>query len=72
MDLDNMRAHGVRAIVAACYCGRSAIVDVSALPGAITVPSLQGRLRCASCGARPMDVRPNWIERVRPGSGMGC
>jgi len=33
--MGNVRANGVTAIDASCYCGRRAIADVSALPGAI-------------------------------------
>ena len=44
---------------------------LSALPHAIKVTALR-----ASCNARvddrPYDMRPNWIERARPGRGMGC
>ena len=72
MDLANMRSHGVGAVEASCYCGRRAVVHVSALPGEVEVPALRLRLRCSGCGARPYDVRPNWRERVTSGKGMGC
>ncbi len=71
MTLTNMRAQGVTRIEAACYCGHSARVDVSALPGSIPVPSLRGRLRCVECGERPIDVRPDWLQRLKPGMGIG-
>jgi hypothetical protein len=67
MDLANMRSLGVRSIFAACDCGRSASVDVSALPEAVTVPALRWPLRCSSCGARPVDVRPEWREHRASG-----
>ena len=38
MTLENMRSIGVCAIEATCECGNKAIVDVSALSGAIEVP----------------------------------
>ena len=53
MDLDNMRAQGVRAVKASCYCGRRTVVDVSALPGSIEVPSLRSRLRCGPRRSAP-------------------
>ena len=59
MDLANMRSLGVRSIFATCECGRRVSVDVSSLPGAVTVPALRFRLRCSACGARPNDVRPD-------------
>ena len=73
MTLANMRANGVRLVEAeaSCFCGHSARVDVSALRSGVEVPALRGPLRCSGCGARPMDVRPNRIERVRPSVGMG-
>lgn len=53
MDLENMRALGVREIETTCDCGRRAIVDVSALLGATPVYSLEGRLRRSDFDARP-------------------
>jgi hypothetical protein len=70
MDLANMRSLGVRSIVATCDCGRCASVHVSALPDAVTVPTPRWRLRFSSCGMRPIDVRPDWIKRLKPGAGM--
>lgn len=60
MDLANMRALGVRAIVASCPCGRERSVVVDRLPDSMAVPSVAGRLRCDGCGSRPNDVRPDW------------
>jgi hypothetical protein len=62
MYLANMRSLGVRSILASCDCGRRASVNVSALADAVTVPALRRRLRCYLCGARPNDVRPDWLE----------
>jgi len=69
MTLNNMRAIGVKAIATSCYCGHSARVDVSGLSGAIAGPSLRARLRCVMCGARPADVRPDWLQYRAPGMG---
>jgi hypothetical protein len=44
MTLDNMRSHGVSMVEASYHCGRRAIVELSALPGAIEVPALRFRL----------------------------
>ena len=68
MTLENRRTIGVCAIEATCECRHKAIVDVSALSGAIEVPALRRRLKCSACGSRPKDVRPNWRE-YRPGMG---
>ncbi len=70
MTLANMRSIGVRAIDATCACGHNARIDVSHLAGAIEVPALRWRLRCVDCGSRPIDVRPNWLERLGPGQGV--
>ncbi|WP_424360990.1 hypothetical protein [Methylocystis parvus] len=69
MDLANLRSLGMRSIAAECACGRRASVDVSTLPGSIEIPSLRRRLRCAACGARPVDVRPDWSEHRAAGMG---
>jgi len=72
MTLANMRSLGVRSVESLCRCGREAIVDVSALSGDITVPSLQGRLRCSGCGERLRHCRPNWLELRLPGMGRAA
>ena len=69
MDLANMRSLGVRSIVAECDCGRRAAVDVSRLPDLVEVPALARRLRCSSCGSRPVNVRPDWREYRAHGAG---
>ena len=67
MDLANMRSLGVRSIFVTCEGGRRAAVDVSAFAGSTEVPALARRLRCSSCGSRPVDVRPNWQEQRASG-----
>jgi hypothetical protein len=62
MDLANMRALGVTRVGAYCACGWQASGDVSALPAEMAVPSIKDRLRCAKCGARPMETRPDWSQ----------
>jgi transcription elongation factor Elf1 len=53
MTLANMRQNGVRAVTATCEaCGRSADVNVDALPETIAVPKAGQRLRCSRCGAK--------------------
>lgn len=67
--LANMRSLGVQAVAVTCDCGHHSLVDVSALPGSMTVPLVQERLRCTSCGQRPIDTRPNWLEYRAQGGG---
>ncbi len=69
MSLFNMRSLGVISVEAICFCGREAIIDVSALSGDVTVPSLAMRFRCSGCRGRPRHVRPNWLELKAPGMG---
>lgn len=64
-----MRSLGVRSVAIECACGRRMSIDVSGLSGEIVVLALRGKLRCAACGARPLDVRPDWSEHRA--SGMG-
>ena len=48
MTLANMRLNGVRMVTATCeVCGRSADVNVDALPDTLTVPEAGQRLRCS-------------------------
>ena len=37
-------------------------VDVDVLPDFVEVSAVRQRIRCSACGARPMDVRPDWRE----------
>ncbi len=69
MTLANMRGLGVESVEVTCACGRESIINVSALPGSVEVPSLRLRLRCSDCGKRPAFVRPNWLELRAPGMG---
>ena len=53
MTLANMRQNGVRAVIASCAnCGRSADVNVDALPETLAVPDAGKRLRCSQCGGK--------------------
>jgi hypothetical protein len=70
MTLGNMRSLGVNSVAAFCGCGRESLVDVSSLPDGVAVPDVRTRLRCSSCGARPDQTRPNWIDYRPPGSGQ--
>ena len=71
MDLANMRAQGVRNLIAYCLtdsCRHQAVIDVSSYPGDTPVPWFRSKVKCAKCGARgnKIDVRPNWKDA--PGS----
>jgi hypothetical protein len=51
MTLANMRANGVRPVIATCEaCGHKADVIVDALPETVIVPEAGRRLRCGSIG----------------------
>ncbi len=69
MSLGNLRALGMRSVKAFCGCGHQAIIDVSGLPDGLEVPSVKHRLRCTSCGERPRETRPNWLEYRSRGDG---
>jgi hypothetical protein len=65
MTLGNMRANGVRSLIAWCSnvnCGHEAIVNVDSQADDVFVPSLGPRMRCERCGQLGADVRPNWNE----------
>jgi hypothetical protein len=69
MTLANMRALGVRVIFVTCACGREAVVDASGWPEETEIPALRKMLKCTECGARPIDVRPDWKEYSAQGNG---
>jgi DNA-directed RNA polymerase subunit RPC12/RpoP len=61
MSLANMRANGVRAVIAACEaCGHKADVIVDAMPETTFVPEGGRRLRCTACGGKRINTRPAW------------
>jgi hypothetical protein len=70
MTLGNMRANGVRAVIATCEaCGHKADVNVDALPETLTVPKAGSRLRCSRCGGKTISTRPAWRTGThRPGT----
>ena len=68
MTLGNMRAQGVRNLIAYCFndsCRHQALIDVSSYPGDTPVPWFGGKVVCNKSGARGrrIDVRPNWKEQ---------
>jgi hypothetical protein len=69
MTLGNMRALGVVSIDVKCSCGREAVVDASGWPDAIEIPALRWCLKCAECGGRPIDVRPDLTQYRVAGNG---
>ena len=69
MTLANMRLNGVHMVTASCAnCGRSADVNVDALPETLTVPEAGQRLRCSRCGAKTISTRPAWHTSPRQGT----
>ena len=61
MTPGNMRANGVRAVIATCEaCGREADVNVDALPKTLIVPQVGRSLRCSQCGGKAISARPAW------------
>jgi hypothetical protein len=68
MTLANMRANGVRSVIAACAnCGRSADVNVDLLRETLAVPQVGQRLRCSDCGGKTISTRPAWHTSPRQG-----
>jgi hypothetical protein len=65
MDLANMRRQGVRHLIGFCHndaCRHQALIDVSDCPDHLKIRWFQQRAKCAKCGGRNVDVRPNWNE----------
>ena len=67
MTLANMRENGVRSLAITCgavHCHHQSILDVTAFPDDVTVPTFGPRMVCTICGAIGADARPNWNERA--------
>ena len=67
MDLANMRAQGVRTLLAYCLdsaCRHQAIIEVWSYPANTEIAYFKRRVVCAKCGARgnKIDIMPNWKE----------
>ena len=70
MTLGNMRANGVRAVIATCLnreCGHKADVVVDQIADAVFVSDVGRRMRCSACGERKIESRPAWHTVKRPG-----
>jgi len=66
MTLFNMRASGVRTLAVwclGCGCNYESVLDASAYPDDVPVPSFGPRLRYEVCDHLGADARPNWSER---------
>ena len=69
LTLATMRSHGIRSIEARCsVCGHHVAYNVDHLPDDLSVAAVAPRLRCSMCGARKVETRPYWREKVTPGS----
>jgi hypothetical protein len=76
MTLGNMRALGVKQLVAYCLrdeCRHAGLIDVSEYKDEVEVPWFREHIVCVMCGARGnhIDVRPNWSEQARKESLTG-
>jgi hypothetical protein len=67
MRLGNMRKNGVQHLIGFCHndaCVHSAVIDVSDCPDDLEITWFQRRAKCAKCGGKRVDVRPNWKEKA--------
>ena len=67
MTLGNMRALGVKRLLASCLndaCKHQGLIDVSGYPADTEVPWFRSRVKCAKCGGRGNDRRPAELERT--------
>ena len=65
MTLGNMRAQGIRDVLAYCEgvnCRHSAAVNVDLLPEGLPVPDVALRLVCSKCGRRQIKTIPDWSQ----------
>jgi hypothetical protein len=69
MTLANMRANGVRMVIASCdSCGHAADVYVDSMPETVTVPQVGLSLQCSQCGCKTINTSPAWQTAYRQGS----
>jgi hypothetical protein len=66
MTLGDMREQGVQHLIAYCLndsCRHQALIDVSSYAGDTLVSWFRSKVKCAKCGGKRVDVRPNWKEK---------
>lgn len=69
MTLANMRANGVRMVIASCEaCGHAADVNVDPMLETVTVPQVGLSLQCSQCGANTINTRPAWHTAYHQGT----
>ena len=69
MTIADLRAGGMRSILASCECGHFAEISADRYLPSLAVPDVRWGLRCSKCGRRPYETRPAWHESWA--SGMG-
>ena len=66
MTLADMRALGVHRLIATCLnnaCRHTALMEVSYFPADTPVLYFARKAKCSKCGAKRVDVQPNWKEQ---------
>jgi hypothetical protein len=64
MTLGNMPENGVHRLNVSCWnCHHGAVLDATAYPDNLPVPSFGPRMVCTSCGIIGADAMPDWSQR---------
>ena len=66
LTLGDMHHLGARGLAVHCFnpkCQNQAVFSADYYPDEVPVPSFQSRLKCNKCGAKNVDVLPNWKEQ---------
>jgi hypothetical protein len=67
-NIEHFRSHGVTHLWINCAdftCNHQALMSLEGLPVDLVLADLKPRMRCAKCGRRGADVRPDWRPHVK-------
>jgi hypothetical protein len=62
-DVEHFRNHGVTHLRINCVdpaCNHHTLISLEGLPDDLVLADLKPTLRCAKCGRKGADVRPDW------------
>jgi hypothetical protein len=69
-DVAHFRNHGVTHLCINCIdlaCNHQTLISLEGLPDDLVLADLKPRMRCARCGRKGADVRPDWRPHVKHG-----
>ena len=73
VTMGHIRGHGVARLLVYCgsiNCSHSSTIDGAPFPATLVPRSLGQRMVCKVCGHVGAEVRPDWSQHTRPGTGQ--